>query len=276
MEVHPPLSSPSSRHTASMTIPSPPDPDYPDDEARARIARCDPREVRTFFAQLVGPVRAKLASLGLSADEYRDLANEVLLEAVQKIGNYDRAKGRFITWLLTIAKRRGIDYQQKRGWIKEGDRYVPRELSLEAIADSARRRRAAKESPSADEEVVVRFLTERQASTDEERTGGEESIPTTRVQQAIAVFQGWLEARPEVDRIAAQGLLYGTPWAEVAKDLSRLRNKKVDANAAKQHGDRLKKRVERELAYLFDPADHAEASEGEGRANSPIDMEGVR
>lgn len=270
--VLPPLPSPSTRPITGMTIPSPPD---PDDDALARLARHEPRAVREFFKGFVGPVRAKLQSLGLGRDEYRDLANEVLLEAVQKITGYDRKRARFITWLLMIAKNRAIDYLHKRGWIKEGERYVPRELSLEALDESARRRRAAKESVSVDEAAVVRFLTGQQAPSGEDQTEEDANASTTQVQRAVAVFQEWLAKRPEADRIAAQGLLYGTPWAEVAKELSQL-GKKINANAAKQHGDRLKKRIARELAYLFGPADHAAAAAAGEPVKPPIDMEGVR
>ena len=134
-----------------MTIPSPPD---PDDDYLARLAQVDAPTVKHFYRQFLPPVRAKLAAAGLGEDECRDLAAEVLYEAAQKIRNYDRRKGRFITWLLTITQRRGVDYVRKRGWLETEKGYVPREISLDGLEDDVRQRYAAKEALNADQSAV--------------------------------------------------------------------------------------------------------------------------
>lgn len=251
-----------------MTIPSPPD---PDDDTLARVARCEPNAIRAFVKQFTPRVSVKLASLGLAEHERDDLTNEVLLEAIQKIGAYRRGKGRFITWLLTITKRRGIDYRRRRRWIKEDGGYVPREVSLEALEDSARRGKQAGEVSTVDEKALIAALDRQRARVDVPGV----SPGATLLERAASDLEEWLAARPEADRIAAQGLLFGTPWAKVAEDLSRFRGRPVNANAAKQHGDRLKKQIRKDLAYLFGQTDDMASATAGDSERARIDLEGV-
>jgi DNA-directed RNA polymerase specialized sigma24 family protein len=253
-----------------MTIPSPPE---PDDQLLARIAAYDYDAFQWFYKTFVDPVRAKLSALGLGGHELEEVADDVLYEMVRKLPTYRREKGRFITLLLTIAKRRAIDYMRKRGWEKIDDRYVPRDVSREALDSRARQKRAVGERMDADEDAVFRYIQERSTADSTEEFDGAE----TPAQKAAAEFRKWLNGRPESDRIVAEHFMYGTPWEEIARRLSRP-DDILSEDAAKMRGSRLKSRVKRELAHLanlFGPA--APAISKIARERVPTkDMEGVR
>lgn len=253
-----------------MTIPSPPD---PDDQLLARIAAYDHGAFQWFYKTFVGPVRAKLSAFGLGGHELEELADDVLYEMARNLPKYRREEGRFITLLLTIAKRRAIDYVRKRGWEKIDDRYVPRDVSLEALDTRARQKRAVGEGMDADETAVFRYIQERSTSGSAEEYDGAE----TPAQIATAELREWLNGRPESDRIVAEHFMYGIPWAEIARRLSRP-DDEVSEDAAKMRGSRLKARARRELALLgelFGPAAPG-ATERESARVFTKDKEGVR
>lgn len=52
---------------------------------------------------------------GLSFEDAQELCNDVILEIAKKIDGYDPKKGKFGTWILTIAHRRAIDFFRKHG-----------------------------------------------------------------------------------------------------------------------------------------------------------------
>lgn len=255
-----------------MTIPSPPD---PDDDLLERIARQDEPAVKWFYKTFVRPVHARLSACGLSHDECEDLIGEVFHEAVRKIDSFDRRKGRFITWLLTIAKRRGIDFQRARGWTKTKSGFQPNVVSLEELAESAARQVQSKVPMGEDEETALRRAATPVSVDIEDRETEEGAIRVSLVQQALDMLKNWLQGRPEEDRIALEHYLYATPWADIAARLSQ-RGKPVSENTAKQRGHRLKAQANRELAHLFLQADPAASDTAHENDVPPTRMDGVQ
>lgn len=228
-----------------MTIPSPPD---PDDELLARIARAEETAIKWFYKTFLRPIRARLLATGLSEAECEDLETDILYEAVQKIKSFDRTKGRFITWLLTIAKRRAIDFQRARGWTETNSGYQSNEVSLEALTEKTFRQAQSKAPLDQDEKAMLRHTSSRVEQGD---VGREEEVRVPFIRNALTALRQWLQARSEEDRIAAEHYLYGTPWRDVAAKLSQ-NGRPVLENAAKQRGHRLIERAKRELAHLFE------------------------
>jgi RNA polymerase sigma factor (sigma-70 family) len=255
-----------------MTIPSPPD---PDDELLGRIAKQDESAVEWFYKTFVRPVHARLSACGLSYEECEDLIGEVFYEAVRKIDSFDRRKGRFITWLLTIAKRRGIDFQRARRWTKTESGFQPNMVSLDELTERAARQVQSKAPMGEDEETALRRAAIPVSVDMEDRETVEGAIRVSLVQQALDVLKTWLQGRPEEDRIAAEHYLYGTPWADIAARLSQL-GKLVSENTAKQRGHRLKEQAKRELAHLFLQVNPAASDTAHENDAPPTRMDGVQ
>lgn len=251
-----------------MTIPSPPD---PDDELLGRIARAEDTAIRFFYESFIRPVRARLLATGLSEAECEDLETDVLYEAVQKINSFDRNKGRFITWLLTIAKHRAIDFQRARGWTETEKGFQSNEVSLEGLIQKTSRQTQSKAPLGQDERAMLRHTLTRVEQGDADG----EAVRLPSVRKALTALKEWLEGRSEEDRIAAEHYLYGTSWRDVAAKLSQS-GKPVLENAAKQRGHRLIERAKRELAYLFPQTNPAASDTAHENNAPPTLMDGVK
>lgn len=91
----------------------------------------DARGWQEFFDQYWRLVFGFIRQAGLSAPEAEEVAQEVFISVAGEMPGfrYDRARGSFKSWLLTIVRRRLVDF-----WRQTGRRM--RGVSLEALTES--------------------------------------------------------------------------------------------------------------------------------------------
>ncbi|MEZ5651107.1 MAG: sigma-70 family RNA polymerase sigma factor [Burkholderiaceae bacterium] len=95
-----------------MQIPSTaesPEPPMPLDPVLDTVIGDDPREFGERVARVERRLFGFLARMGLDDGSVAELAQETLLRAWLARHRYDPRRARFVTWLLTIARRQAID-----------------------------------------------------------------------------------------------------------------------------------------------------------------------
>lgn len=74
----------------------------------------DPDRWMQFNAIYEPMLLSYLRKQGLSDSDARDVAQEVFLRLVQKIGTYDRSRARFRSWLFSVARNALIDQARRK------------------------------------------------------------------------------------------------------------------------------------------------------------------
>lgn len=87
----------------------------PSDEALvARVAQRDAAALATLYDRYAQPVYA-LAAHTLGQADAEEVVQEVFLSLWQKAAQFDRKRGWFYVWFLTIARHRVLDELRRRG-----------------------------------------------------------------------------------------------------------------------------------------------------------------
>ena len=89
--------------------------DCPDEELVAQLSRQDMEAFEALYDRYGNLVYS--VSLRILGDVHaaEDVVQEVFLRVWRKPDHYDTARGRFVTWLLSVARNRAIDEQRSRG-----------------------------------------------------------------------------------------------------------------------------------------------------------------
>jgi RNA polymerase sigma-70 factor (ECF subfamily) len=82
-----------------------------------------------------------------------DLTQEVFLRVWRRPDLYDVSRGRFVTWLLSVARNRGIDERRSRG--RRFRHETPPSLAAEEMLNSARTADEDDAAVLSDERVVI-------------------------------------------------------------------------------------------------------------------------
>jgi RNA polymerase sigma-70 factor, ECF subfamily len=92
-----------------VTVPSP-----TDEELIERIRRGDTEAFRGLVEKYQASVWRLIRNLVPSHVPVEDLAQDVFLTAFTQLHRYDATRGRFSSWLLTIAKNHALNAKKKR------------------------------------------------------------------------------------------------------------------------------------------------------------------
>ena len=89
--------------------------DCPDEELVAQLSHQDMEAFEALYDRYGNIVYS--VSLRILGDVHaaEDVVQEVFLRVWRKPDHYDTARGRFLTWLLSVARNRAIDEQRSRG-----------------------------------------------------------------------------------------------------------------------------------------------------------------
>lgn len=91
------------------------DSDLRDEELVARLRRRDVGAFETLYDHYGNLVYSvSLRVLG-NVEAAEDVVQEVFLRLWRKPQHYDTARGKFVTWLMSVTRNRAIDEQRKRG-----------------------------------------------------------------------------------------------------------------------------------------------------------------
>jgi RNA polymerase sigma-70 factor, ECF subfamily len=109
------------------------------DELLGRVARGDQAAYEVVYDRLAGPVFGLICTVLRDPAQSEEVAQEVLLEIWRSADKFDRARGRAMTWAMTIAHRRAVDRVRSVAAEAHRDQESAARLSLttDEVADQA-------------------------------------------------------------------------------------------------------------------------------------------
>jgi len=87
----------------------------PDEELVAQLSRQDVKAFEALYDRYGNIVYSVSLRILGDVQAAEDVVQEVFLRVWRKPDHYDTARGRFLTWLLSVARNRAIDEHRSRG-----------------------------------------------------------------------------------------------------------------------------------------------------------------
>ena len=87
----------------------------PDDELVAQLARQDVKAFEALYDRYGNIVYSVSLRILGDVQAAEDVVQEVFLRVWRKPNHYDTSRGRFLTWLMSVARNRAIDEHRSRG-----------------------------------------------------------------------------------------------------------------------------------------------------------------
>lgn len=167
----------------------------------------------------------------MSEAEHEELVQEVLLDVIASLPNYDRTRP-FQPWFLTITRRRAMDFMDQHSgeWTEGESGVVPTHLSYEAAT-----------GPDGPEELKTQIRTATTTEAEPE-LGEADEADEPKVLSAIAehaeALRSWRDTLTPNEQVLLTHYTLGASWEEVAEQLERLGDV-VKPATAKVRGHRL-------------------------------------
>jgi RNA polymerase sigma-70 factor (ECF subfamily) len=151
-----------------------PTPETSDPDLVAAMARGDGQALGVLYDRHSATLLATAVRILGNQREAEDLVHDVLMEAWQKSGDYDRARGSVRTWLLVRLRSRALDRWRRAGRTRtltmedsnQGDLSPVDTSDPGQSIDHARVRRAVQELPEAQRQVLELAYFEGLSSTE--------------------------------------------------------------------------------------------------------------
>jgi RNA polymerase sigma-70 factor (ECF subfamily) len=125
----------------------------PDDRLVNALRERDQRALETLYDRYGDYVYSVCLRMVGDVQLAEDLTQEVFLRLWRRPELYDVSRGRFVTWLLSVARNRGIDEQRSRG--RRFRHEAPPSLSSEEALASAGAEEGADAAVLSDERVAI-------------------------------------------------------------------------------------------------------------------------
>jgi RNA polymerase sigma factor (sigma-70 family) len=201
------------------------------------------RAATTRFVDEYIAIAQQLAELHfrrLSREDCEEIAIDAMLDVIASLPKYDRSRP-FGPWLLTIVRRRGLDFLEKHKgeWTKGERGQVPTQVSFEDASRDDAPRQLKRDLESA----TARELT------GDGNTASETAEPAAispRLAAMIDKLQAWMTTLTDRERALLDHYTYGASWEEVVAELTNL-GAPVSISTARVQGHRLIKRAQQEL-----------------------------
>jgi RNA polymerase sigma-70 factor (ECF subfamily) len=123
---------------------STPNPEVDDLDLFTRIARQDREALAAFYDRYSRPLYATALKILRDPTEAEDVVHDVFISIWEKAGDFDRARGTPVAWIMTLVRTRAIDRirtRRRRGEIIEqaSDSDLPQAQSVDQVdaADQA-------------------------------------------------------------------------------------------------------------------------------------------
>jgi RNA polymerase sigma factor (sigma-70 family) len=224
-----------------MSIKSPPP------ELLDAVEQGDRAATTRFVDEYVG-IAQQLAELHfrrLSREDCEEIAIDAMLDVIASLPKYDRSRP-FGPWLLTIVRRRGLDFLEKHEgeWTKGERGQVPTQVSFEDASRDDAPRQLKRDLESA----TARELTGDGIAASET---AEPAAISPRLAAMIDKLQAWMTTLTDRERALLDHYTYGASWEEVVAELTKLGGP-VSVSTARVQGHRLIKRAQRELGLQIE------------------------
>jgi RNA polymerase sigma-70 factor (ECF subfamily) len=89
--------------------------EFPDEELVAQLSRQDVQAFETLYDRYGNLVYSVSLRILTDVQAAEDVVQEVFLRVWRKPDHYSTARGRFLTWLMSVARNRAIDELRSRG-----------------------------------------------------------------------------------------------------------------------------------------------------------------
>lgn len=204
------------------------------------------RRATADFVERFGPVALaylRVKFTRMSEAERDELVQEILVDVIASLPNYDRTRP-FKAWFLKITSRRAIDFMVRHAgeWVQGEFGQVPTHVSYEAAMDE--------DGPEA-LKTQIREATVTDAAlagvAEGEEDGSDSQPPVGALTSQLAAVRNWMASLSTEQRVLLDHYTLGVSWEEVAERLTSLGDP-VSPRTAKVRGHRLKERAKRLLA----------------------------
>lgn len=86
----------------------------PDNQLMERVQGRDSAALAAIYQRYIRPVRAAITGVVSNGSDTDELADDVFIALWNAPEKFDRTKGTLLGWLITLARRRGIDRVRRR------------------------------------------------------------------------------------------------------------------------------------------------------------------
>ncbi len=117
--------------------------DSTDAEFMSAISAGDESALKALFARHGAMLRTIINRCVSNQTDADDILQQCMLDVWQRASHYDPAKGQPLGWLITLARRRAIDWVRRRSSYERGKERFSSECQPETMEDSAAERDAA-------------------------------------------------------------------------------------------------------------------------------------
>lgn len=111
--------------------------DIPDEELMERLSRRDSAALEALYERYGNLVYSTARRILRDDHLAEDISQEVFLRVWRRPEQYVAAKGRFVTWLLSITHNRAVDWLRTRGRRSRLEATSPERLERELVGDNA-------------------------------------------------------------------------------------------------------------------------------------------
>jgi len=117
--------------------------DATDAELMSRIGAGDDEALTALFSRHGAMLRTIINRCVSNQSDADDILQQCMLDVWQRASHYDPAKGQPLGWLITLARRRAIDWVRRRSSYERGKDRFSAECMPETVEDSAAEKDAA-------------------------------------------------------------------------------------------------------------------------------------